>query len=110
MTDQNQTKLEAKTMRVNRWNIRIVENGDSYGLDLIHDNDKPLVEFYDSASLPDANNGLGQFVSRYYAHTLLGLCHFENSDCGLDLQGGVPEWTVSAADMQTLITNLKFSL
>lgn len=45
------------------WTVRIVYEGDRFGLDdcLTHDSSDPLIEFYDHED----------FVSRYYASTLL---------------------------------------
>jgi hypothetical protein len=81
--------------------VRLVQKGDRYGLHgcLTHDIDKPdgpLVEFYDTRY--DHNSDWleefkGQFVSRYYAETLLG------HDGGLCLDGGVSDWHVSAGNM-----------
>jgi hypothetical protein len=57
------------------WAVRLVFYGDRYGLDnkLVHDKildgkKDVLVEFYDTRFLHD---NIGQFVSRYYAETLL---------------------------------------
>jgi hypothetical protein len=78
--------------------VRLVKKGDRYGLHgcLTHDIDEPLVEFYDTRY--DHNSDWleefkGQFVSRYYAGTLLG------HDGGLCLDGGVSDWHVSAGNM-----------
>jgi hypothetical protein len=77
-----------------KFNVRMVFKNEGYGIDdsVIHDKDRPLVEFYDNRH----GTGRGQFVSRYYASTLM---ESENRDCGLSLHGGVPEWTVSAEEM-----------
>ena len=81
---------------LDKFNVRMVFKGEGYGVNdaVIHDKDRPLVEFYDNRH----GNGLGsrgQFVSRYYASTLL---ESENRG-GLSLHGGEPEWTVSAEEM-----------
>lgn len=75
----------------NRFEVRIIEKGDSYGLNnvLTHDKDDPLVEFWDTKH--------DQFVSRYYKSTLL---EGDNEGRGLNLHGGVPEWSVSAKGME----------
>lgn len=88
---------------VDKFNVRIVSKGDKYGRDfcLTHEGDKPMVEFYD-ARYPHTE--FGQFVSRYYVETILG---DGNEKCGLSLDGGIPEWTVSASDMDTVRNFLK---
>ncbi len=80
-------------MKVDKFNVRLVSKGDRYGLDWCrtHDKDEPLVEFYD-ARYPHTE--FGQFVSRYCLSTML-----ERDDAGLCLDGGVPEWSISADDM-----------
>lgn len=74
------------------WAVRLVQRGDAYGLhdQLTHDKDEPLVEFFDTRY---AHTPLGQFVSRYYLGTLL------SCEDGINLDGGVPAWSVSAAGM-----------
>lgn len=72
--------------------VRIVRNGERYGLDncLVHDEPEPMVEFYDARAL---NCGpLGQFVSRYYLSTL----REHPAGVGLNLQGGEPDWQIDA--------------
>jgi hypothetical protein len=91
---------------VDKFNVRIVNKGDKYGLDncLTHEGDKPLVEFYDTRYL---HTEFGQFVSRYYVETILSDDGYGPKDCGLILHGGVPEWTLSAKDMDTVRNFLK---
>ena len=93
------------------WNVRIVEEGDSYGKDmcLTHDESEPLVEFYDAdASFNDAdasfNDGpedigmkLGQFVSRYYMSTLMDDGDPIGDGRGFCLDNGVPKWVIEGA-------------
>lgn len=78
------------------FNVRLVRLGDRYGLDdcLVHDEDEPLVEFYDATyeNTPDFGER-GQFVSRYYLAT------FRAVRGGIDLCGYVREWEVSAANV-----------
>jgi len=61
-------------------------------------NGKPTVRFYDAryTHTPD-----GQFITEYYAETLL-----EGSN-GLDLQGGVPAWKVDKENMDAVREWLK---
>lgn len=88
-------------LQLDRFNVRIVNNGEKYGREfcLTHDEDKPMVEFYDRRY---SHTQYGQFVSRYYVGTLLGLDGFYGGEPtgGLCLDGGNPNsWTVSAEDM-----------
>lgn len=75
--------------------VRIVREGDTYGLNdcLTHDEPMPLVEFYDTRY---PHTSRGQFVSRYYADTIAGV----RSGRGLDLDGGVPDWTIDGESMR----------
>jgi hypothetical protein len=90
---------------VSKFNVRVVNKGDKYGRDFCLTNEgKPLVEFYD-ARYPHTE--FGQFVSRYYVETILGDDGYGPKDSGLSLDGGIPEWTVSAEDMATVRDYLK---
>ena len=74
-----------------RFNTKIIPTGGAYGRDDCLTNDgSPLIEFYDPRY---QFTPLGQFVSRYSVSAIL------DHTGGLYLYGGVPEWTVSAADM-----------
>lgn len=72
--------------------VRIVEQGDKYGLRdcLTHNKSEPFVEFYDGRYM---HTQYGQFVARYNFTTL------QDFKGGLDLDGGVPDWKVDAAAM-----------
>lgn len=72
------------------WTVRIVEKGESYGLNnsLTHKDEDPLVEFYD-ARYPHTD--LGQFVSRYCLSILLD----RSAEQGLFLDSE-PSWQLSA--------------
>ena len=76
------------------WVVRLVFSGMAYGLDfkLTYAEDKPMVEFYDARH---EHTPYGQFVSRYYAETLLASHESGRTAGGLCLQGGVREWNVS---------------
>ena len=78
-----------------RFNVRIVRRGDKYGRDdsLTHNGSEPLVELYDAWQGGFSIASRGQFISRYYASTLLA------SSGGLCLDGGVPDWNVTAEAM-----------
>ena len=74
-----------------RFNTKIINTGDRYGrADCLTNEGEPMIEFYDPRY---QHTPLGQFVSRYSVSTIL------DHTGGLYLYGGVPEWTVSAADM-----------
>lgn len=79
------------------WALRLVQFGDNYGRNdqLVHDKAEPMVEFFDTRY---SHEPLGQFVSRYYLSTLLD----READVGLNLDGGVPSWSVSAAAMNVV--------
>ena len=66
----------------------------------------PLVEFYDYRHRNDKEWKRGQFVSRYYAETILK--HDPNSVLSLD--GDIPEWTVSAESMRDILAWLRQEL
>lgn len=85
------------------FNVRIVDSGDSYGLDwqLTHDGVEPMVEFYDATYEDDARfseNGahnLGQFVSRYDIAGIAG----HKGGVALSLDYSIEAWTVDADAM-----------
>ena len=76
--------------------VRVVSKGQKYGLNncLTHDSNDHLVEFYSAKSV-DADNQFGQFISRYYFSTILD----RQKDCGLQLDGNEPAWTLTASEM-----------
>lgn len=77
------------------WAVRIVEHGDNYGLNgtLTHKWERPLVEFYDTRH---EHTDFGQFVSRYFLETLI------DGEGGLNLQGGVPMWSINEPCMNRI--------
>jgi hypothetical protein len=83
---------------------RFVRKGDRYGLNgfLTHNEDDPVVEFYDARFDHNEWAGfIGQFISRYCLSTLEeGM--FELVICGLDLDGGIPDWKVDAGSMRSV--------
>ena len=86
------------------WTVRIVFKGDKYGLDwcLTHDEDEPMIEFYDAEYDFDIDldgQVLGQFVSRYNAKTLL---EDDRQSRGLNLDGGVPKWSIGKMCMNVI--------
>ena len=86
------------------WGIQVILTGDTYGRSnsIVNDRD-PMVEFYDESRVHEGRNP--QFVSRYYIDTLksdkYGPKH--PGPYGLDLQGGVPGWSVSAEGMHLVM-------
>ena len=79
--------------------VRMVFPGDRYGRGgcLVHDQEEPLVEFYDQDYAHNDWLGTrGQFVSRYNLGILL-----EHSG-GLCLAGSTPKWTLGAEEMQEI--------
>ena len=94
----------AKVKKIGRFNVRIVLKGDKYGLEdcLTHKEKKPLVEFYDTKHMGKGFSRYGQFVSRYYAQTLID--DFDKvTRNGLALVGYEPAWSVSPEDMVKVI-------
>lgn len=68
----------------------------------------PLVEFYDVSQDP-AKFPEGQFITRYYMSTLLGMDYVAYSIgdmFALVLDGGVPDWTISGDDLQQVHSHL----
>jgi hypothetical protein len=85
------------------WAVRIVELGDKYGLNscLTHNQDEPLVEFYDTRY---EHTDYGQFVSRYYLRTML------DGNKGVSLDCGVADWTVYQSCMNRIRDWLRWEL
>lgn len=102
-------------LQVGKWRVHLVEPGEGYGVDnnVIYSPEEaskygmnlPMVEFYDTSQDPLRFPG-GQFVSRYYASTLLGLVRWgddirvsSKNGIGLDLMGYEPSWKVSSEEL-----------
>lgn len=90
--------------------VRAVLKGDRYGFNdcLVHDEIDPLIEFYDFkySSEFDADGFAdfgprGQFISRYYAKTLIA-SNFQG-DGLLQLDGGVPEWNINIEALRPVL-------
>lgn len=81
---------------------RRIDQDKSYGLNdcLTHGATDALVEFYDTRY---PHTAYGQFVSRYYLSTL----QEHALDEGLNLCGGVPDWSSDAASLQAVVNALK---
>ncbi len=96
--------LVITSMAGRRWRVRVVRQGDRYGLDgcLTWTALKPGVEFYDLTHTREPFGPGGQFVSRYYVETLLDSKARQNGRrevCGLNLHGGESAWQIDAATM-----------
>ena len=91
-----------------RFNVRVLLNGESYGLAdcLVHDKLEPLVEFYDVKHQQVGEWARGQFVSRYYLTTLLDRPP-SHVKCDLSLVGYEPAWTVKAYQMKKIMRWIK---
>lgn len=78
-------------MRIGIFNVRLVKKGERYGVFdcFVHDDDRPLVEFFDSTK--PLHGALGQFVSRYYCETFLSA----STRHGLLLDTGSSNWFLS---------------
>lgn len=84
-----------------RFLARILRKGDRYGLDdvLTWDEDREGVEFYDARY---DHTRFGQFVSRYYVHTIQQGApghHHTVAETGLDLMGYEPAWKIDGQTM-----------
>jgi hypothetical protein len=86
-----------------RWTVRILSKGDKYGLNncLTHDEDEKVVEFYDNHQDKSRFSEFGQFVARYDLDTIIN-----HTNCGLQLDGGIPEWRVAADELQLIRKHL----
>jgi hypothetical protein len=80
----------------------IIEQGDKFGLNdcLVNRNSVPIVQFFDRRYNFSEN---GQFVSSYYISTLIN----RDKKDALCLQGGVPDWNISAASMSLVVSWLE---
>lgn len=79
-----------------RFNVRVVESGESYGATNSLTAEARMVEFYDSR-YPFTERG--QFVSRYYVEDLMLDREEDPQTGGLNLDGGVPAWAIDATTM-----------
>lgn len=85
--------------------VRVVFPRDGYGAwrddawALIHKGDAPLVEFFDARY---GHSPYGQFVSRYNLDTILE----HEKGVGLNLMGGVPDWSLDGKCMSAVIAKL----
>lgn len=83
-----------------RFEVRLIEKGESYGLNdcLTHDKEEPFIEFIDITN-PDCI----QMVSRYYARTISSIDSARGSNhagAGLALHGDEPLWDLSPDNIE----------
>lgn len=81
-------------IQIEGFNVRIVSQGDGYGKDdclILANWEESLVEFYDAKQDAAKFGPRGQFVSRYFLTTILGA----EGKHGLQLDGDIPEWSIS---------------
>jgi len=100
--DTANTKITEVVNRDGRtFTVRIIHEGDRYGLNdcLTHDESEPMVEFFDATYI-EGFTPLGQFISRYYLKTL---AKDDGADYGINLDGGVGVWHVSAQNVADAI-------
>ena len=114
---------------VGRFRVHLVQEGERYGAGggfvygkalsngsfgipindcQLYGHGLPLVEFYDVSQDP-AKFPEGQFVTRYYMSTLLGMDSIGDSIgemSALGLDGGVPNWTIRGDDLQEVYAHL----
>ena len=95
-----------------KFNVRIVLKGDKFGRNdcLTHEDNDPLIEFYDDR-YPHTQHG--QFVARYGIDVLLGLDVWIGhkiglSERGLDLDGGIDDWSLDANACIQVTRHLEF--
>lgn len=85
------------------FNVRMVFQGQHYGnhlmTQLTHEEDDPLIEFYDASTV--SNNGLGEFVERYRSKTLID--YIKSNFRVINLDGGVPEWDISVENLKEVL-------
>ena len=101
------------------FNVRLVRRGDRYGLNdcLVHDQDEPLVEFWDATYEHDPRftPELGQFAARYYLGTLTGKPGYWGHDHrriprGIPLCGDVPAWTVTGRNVADAVAAVEAAI
>ena len=90
------------------WNVRILRRGDRYGLNdcLTHEEDDPIIEFYDTNRTDDEEWKRGHFVARYYVETLFD-DEWDLQNQGLQLDGGVENWYVTPQAMARILCWLR---
>ena len=88
------------------FHVRIVDTGDSYGLnDCLVNDGAPMVEVFDTRY---NHTPLGQFTGgRWYADTIL---QRRGHGTGIDLNGSVADWNINSTEWQRILEWVAFSL
>lgn len=89
--------------------IKIIKQSDLYGLNdcLVHNDSDPMIEFYDATYKNQNGFGkCGQFVTRYFYSTLKDV----ELHSGIQLEGGIADWNVSAKNVRQVLNFAKFNL
>lgn len=105
-----------KEFCIGKWRVAVVQQGETYGHGgaVVHEDAKPVVEFYDmSQDIEWFPNG--QFTGgRYYLETLMTSDRWSESidkvaerGSGLCLHGDVPSWTVPAGELAVIAAWLR---
>ena len=101
----------SKDLLVGKWRVHIVPTGGRHGThNQVINEGKPIVEFYDTSVKDDAFARNGQYVASYRIDSFLGT---DNRWGGwkpgnnLMLYTDIPQWTVSAAEMDEVVSYLK---
>jgi len=100
------------------FHVRLVRKGERYGLNhgLTHEAEDELIEFYDQRfdhaydhigtrdeAIAAGAEPLGQFVARYYLRTLQD----RRPGDSLQLDGGVPQWTVDSESLASALAEIR---
>ena len=89
-----------RTAKNREFNVVVVETGMNYGLNnVLVNEDAPLVEFWDNEYETSI------FVTRYNLETIKSM----PIGYGLNLDGGVDEWSIDATTMELVINWLKLN-
>lgn len=97
--------LYQHSTRIDRFRIALLPAGSLWGMTFSRVIDKPTVAFFDtSVDFPLSEYPSGQYISSYYAETLL------QCNGGLMLDADVPEWKLDARDMWELKEWLGYQL
>lgn len=103
--------MDNKRVIVGKWYVRILEDGDRYGLDdcLEWQSSRSGVEFYDYSQDKEKFGHRGQFVSRYYVETLLedAMLNYYGRNNRIDFCVLEPYYFVEDKDMRVIIKFLE---
>lgn len=94
-----------RDLLVGKWRVRYVPYGGYYGQNnTLINQGKPLLAFYDTSVSSEKFGPEGQYISAYYADTLLGKDGWSTGayPYGLQLDASIPAWTVSFSEMQEI--------